>query len=32
MPTEVFMPKMTDHMETALLDRWLVQPGERLEH
>ena len=31
MPTEVFIPKMTDHMETALLNRWLVQPGERVE-
>lgn len=31
MPTEVFIPKMTDHMETALLNRWLVQPGDRVE-
>ncbi len=31
MPVEVFVPKMTDHMETARLVRWLVQPGSRVE-
>lgn len=31
MPVEVFVPKMTDHMESARLTRWLVQPGSRVD-
>ncbi len=31
MATEVFIPKMTDHMEGAILNRWLVHDGEHVE-
>ncbi len=31
MATEVFMPKMTDHMETGEIIRWLVKEGDRVE-
>ncbi len=31
MATEVFIPKMTDHMEGAILNRWLVHDGEHVQ-
>lgn len=31
MATEVFMPKMTDHMEAGEIIRWLVKEGDRVE-
>jgi pyruvate dehydrogenase E2 component (dihydrolipoamide acetyltransferase) len=31
MVKEVFIPKMTDHMEAGILVRWLVEEGERVE-
>lgn len=31
MPAEVFIPKMTDYMETPLLNRRLVEPRGRVE-
>jgi len=31
MPVEVFIPKMTDHMETGRIIRWLVKEGDRVE-
>ncbi|MGQ9502346.1 MAG: 2-oxo acid dehydrogenase subunit E2 [Anaerolineae bacterium] len=31
MATEVFMPKMTDHMESGEIIRWLVKEGDRVE-
>jgi pyruvate dehydrogenase E2 component (dihydrolipoamide acetyltransferase) len=31
MPLEVFVHKMTDHMESARIIRWLVREGERVE-
>ena len=30
MPTEVFMPKMSDHMEAGVIVGWLVTEGERV--
>jgi pyruvate dehydrogenase E2 component (dihydrolipoamide acetyltransferase) len=31
MPVEVFIHKMTDHMESARIIQWLVREGERVE-
>jgi pyruvate dehydrogenase E2 component (dihydrolipoyllysine-residue acetyltransferase) len=31
MTVEVFMPKMSDHMETGEIIRWLVKEGDRVE-
>ncbi|PWH20876.1 MAG: hypothetical protein DDG58_00915 [Ardenticatenia bacterium] len=31
MATEIFMPKMTDHMEAGEIIRWLVKEGDRVE-
>jgi len=31
MPVEVFVHKMTDHMESARIIQWLVKEGERVE-
>jgi pyruvate dehydrogenase E2 component (dihydrolipoamide acetyltransferase) len=31
MAVEVFMPKMTDHMESGEIIRWLVKEGDRVE-
>ena len=31
MPDEVFVPKMTDHMEAAQVLQWLVAEGDRVE-
>lgn len=31
MATEVFIPKMTDHMESGEIIQWLVREGERVE-
>ena len=30
MPTEIYMPKMSDHMETGIIVQWLVADGERV--
>ncbi len=29
--TEIFMPKMSDHMEEGKIVRWLVSEGQRVE-
>jgi len=31
MPTEVFMPKMSDHMTVGIIAGWLVKEGDRVE-
>jgi pyruvate dehydrogenase E2 component (dihydrolipoamide acetyltransferase) len=31
MAVEVFIPKMTDHMEAGLIVKWLVQEGDQVE-
>ena len=31
MAVEVFMPKMSDHMETGEIIRWLVTEGDQIE-
>jgi pyruvate/2-oxoglutarate dehydrogenase complex dihydrolipoamide acyltransferase (E2) component len=31
MRVEIILPKMTDHMESAEVVRWLVREGERVE-
>jgi dihydrolipoamide dehydrogenase len=31
MAVEVFMPKMSDHMEVGEIIRWLVQEGDQVE-
>ncbi|RPJ57359.1 MAG: biotin/lipoyl-binding protein [Acidobacteria bacterium] len=31
MSTEIFMPKMSDHMEEGRIVRWLVSEGQRVE-
>jgi pyruvate dehydrogenase E2 component (dihydrolipoamide acetyltransferase) len=30
MPTEIYMPKMSDHMESGIIVQWLVAEGERV--
>lgn len=32
MAVEVFMPKMSDHMEVGEIIRWLVKEGDQVEH
>ncbi len=31
MPTEIYIPKMSDHMERGTIIRWLVKDGERVQ-
>jgi pyruvate dehydrogenase E2 component (dihydrolipoamide acetyltransferase) len=31
MPTEIYIPKMSDHMESGTILRWLVTDGERVQ-
>ena len=31
MPTEIFVHKMTEHMETAKIISWLVKEGESVQ-
>jgi len=31
MPIEIYMPKMSDHMEKGKIIRWLVRPGEDVQ-